>query len=35
VAQPPKGFEFGYTAKAGAPGKWIVEAEGTNRARLV
>jgi hypothetical protein len=35
VGQPPKGFEFGYTAKAGAPGKWIVEAEGTNRARLV
>ena len=31
VGQPPKGFEFGYTAKAGAPGKWIVEAEGTNR----
>jgi hypothetical protein len=31
VGQPPKGFEFGYTAKAGAPGKWIVEAEGTNK----
>jgi hypothetical protein len=31
VGQPPKGCEFGYTAKAGAPGKWIVEAEGTNR----
>jgi hypothetical protein len=31
VGQPPKGFEFGYTAKAGAPGKWIVEAEGPNK----
>lgn len=31
VGQPPKGFEFGYTAKAGAPGKWIVEAEGANK----
>lgn len=31
VGQPPKGFEFGHTAKAGAPGKWIVEAEGTNK----
>lgn len=31
AGQPPKGFEFGYTAKAGAPGKWIVEAEGTNK----
>jgi 3-keto-disaccharide hydrolase len=31
VGQPPKGFEFGHTAKAGAPGKWIVQAEGTNR----
>jgi hypothetical protein len=31
VGQPPKGFEFGYTAKAGAPGKWIVEAEGPDR----
>jgi hypothetical protein len=31
VAQPPKGFEFGNTAKTGAPGKWIVEAEGTNK----
>jgi hypothetical protein len=30
AGQPPKGFEFGYTAKAGAPGKWIVEAEGAN-----
>ena len=31
AGQPPKGFEFGYTAKAGAPGKWIVEVEGTNK----
>ena len=31
AGQPPRGFEFGYTAKTGAPGKWIVEAEGTNK----
>jgi hypothetical protein len=31
VGQPPRGFEFGHTARAGAPGKWIVQAEGTNR----
>jgi hypothetical protein len=31
VGQPPKGFEFGHTGKVGAPGKWIVQAEGTNR----
>ena len=31
VGQPPRGFEFGYTAKTGAPGKWIVEAEGANK----
>jgi hypothetical protein len=31
VGQPPKGFEFGHTAKAGAPGKWIVQAEGPNK----
>ena len=31
VGQPPNGFEFGHTAQAGAPGKWIVEAEGTNK----
>lgn len=31
VGQAPKGFEFGYTAKAGAPGKWIVQAEGANK----
>jgi hypothetical protein len=31
VGQAPSGFEFGHTAKAGAPGKWIVQAEGANR----
>lgn len=31
VGRPPKNFEFGHTAKAGAPGKWIVQAEGTNK----
>jgi Domain of Unknown Function (DUF1080) len=31
VGQPPNGFEFGLTAKAGAPGKWVVQAEGTNK----
>ena len=31
VGQPPKGFEFGHTANAGAPGKWVVEAEGSNK----
>ena len=30
VGQAPKGFEFGHTAKAGAPGKWVVQAEGGN-----
>ena len=29
--QPPKAFEFGLTAKAGAPGKWVVQAEGGNK----
>ena len=29
--QPPKGFLFGHTAKAGAPGKWVVQEEGGNR----
>ena len=28
VGQAPKGFEFGHTAKAGRPGKWVVQAEG-------
>ena len=31
VGQAPKGFEFGHTAKSGAPGKWVVQAEGQNR----
>jgi len=31
VDQPPKGFEFGHTRKVGAPGKWLVQAEGTNK----
>lgn len=31
VGQPPKSFEFGHTAKVGTPGKWVVEAEGTNK----
>ena len=31
VGQPPKGFEFGHTAKAGAPGKWEIQAEGQNK----
>ena len=31
VGQAPKGFEFGHTAQTGAPGKWIVEAEGANK----
>jgi hypothetical protein len=31
IGQPPKGFEFGYTAKVGAPGKWVIQAEGPNK----
>jgi hypothetical protein len=31
VGQPPKGFEFGHTARVGAPGKWVVQAEGPNK----
>lgn len=31
VGQPPKGFEFGHTAKVGAPGTWVVQAEGPNK----
>jgi len=30
VGQPPRGFSFGHTAKVGAPGRWVVQAEGTN-----
>jgi hypothetical protein len=31
VGQPPKGFEFAHTAKVGAPGKWVIQAEGGNK----
>lgn len=31
VGQSPKGFVFGHTAKVGAPGTWVVQAEGTNQ----
>ena len=31
VDQPPKGFEFGYTAGVGKPGKWVIQADGTNK----
>jgi hypothetical protein len=31
IEQAPKGFEFGHTAKVGAPGKWVVLAEGGNK----
>jgi hypothetical protein len=31
VNQPPTGFQFGHTAGVGRPGKWIVQAEGTNK----
>jgi hypothetical protein len=31
VGQAPKGFEFGHTAKTGAPGKWVVQADGGNK----
>jgi hypothetical protein len=31
VGQPPEGFEFGHTATVGAPGKWVVQADGANR----
>jgi hypothetical protein len=31
VDQPPKGFEFGHTAGVGKAGKWIVQADGTNK----
>jgi Domain of Unknown Function (DUF1080) len=31
VDQPPKGFEFGYTAGVGKPGKWVVQADGSNK----
>lgn len=31
IEQPPKGFEFGHTAGVGRPGRWIVQAEGSNK----
>jgi hypothetical protein len=31
VDQPPQGFQFGHTAGAGKPGKWVVQADGTNK----
>jgi len=31
AGQPPKGFVFGHTAGAGAPGRWVVEVEGMNK----
>ena len=31
AGKPPKGFEFGHTAKTGAPGEWVVQAEGQNK----
>ncbi|MFN8059551.1 MAG: hypothetical protein U0Q12_10330 [Vicinamibacterales bacterium] len=31
VGQPPQGFEFGHTASLGRPGKWVVQADGTNK----
>ncbi len=31
VGQPPVGFVFGHTATAGAPGTWVVQADGTNK----
>ena len=31
AGHPPKGFEFSLTAKIGAPGQWVIQAEGTNK----
>jgi hypothetical protein len=31
VDRPPNGFEFGYTAGVGKPGKWVVQADGENK----
>ena len=31
VGQPPKGLSFGRTGRRGAPGNWVVQAEGTNK----
>ena len=31
IDQPPRGFDFGHTGGVGRPGKWIVQAEGSNK----
>jgi hypothetical protein len=31
VGQSPKGFEFAHTAGVGTPGKWVVQADGSNK----
>ena len=31
LEQPPKGFEFAHTGGVGKPGKWVVQADGTNK----
>src|SRR5688572_5067462 len=31
VGLPPKGFEFGHTAKTGSPGRWVVQVDGSNK----
>jgi hypothetical protein len=31
VGRPPKGFEFGHTAKVGRPGQWVVQADGKDQ----
>ncbi len=31
VGQPPSGFLFGHTARVGAPGRWLVQADGAGK----
>jgi hypothetical protein len=31
VGSPPAGFRFGHTARVGAPGRWVVQADGANK----
>ena len=31
LGQAPEGFKLGHTAKIGAPGRWLVQAEGNNK----
>jgi hypothetical protein len=31
VDRPPEGFEFGHTAGVGKSGRWIIQADGTNK----